>query len=125
MQGCLRVRKGKGGRPRARPDSSRAGAIGGYDPAGQMVAVTPGLKVARKAAAGRAAPVARAPLTPPPVLSPDSQEEDTINTAELQTKLKDIPVPVSLEQERIQRDMAYVQTAEYLQTPPPVCFLTT
>ena len=35
-----------------------------------------------------------------------AQEEDTINTTELQTKLKDIPVPVSLPQERIKREGA-------------------
>lgn len=47
------------------------------------------------------------------------QEEDTINTTELQTKLKDIPVPVSLPQERTSRDVKFVQGAEYLKAPPP------
>lgn len=47
-----------------------------------------------------------------------TQEEDTINTTELQTKLKDIPVPISLEAERAKKEQAFVQTAEYIRAPP-------
>lgn len=50
----------------------------------------------------------------------NDQEEDTINTTELQTKLKDIPVPVSLPQERIKREVPFVQTAKYIATPAAI-----
>jgi len=118
-QRCARRAHRGGGMPRARSDGSLASAIGRHGPADQTVQVTRGLKESTRAAAA-CAPPATSALTPPLLYCTlNLQEEDTINTAELQTKLRDIPVPVSLEQEWIKRDMVYVQTHQYLKTPPP------
>jgi len=47
-------------------------------------------------------------------------EEDTLNTTELQAKLKDIPVPVSQPQERCRGAAVFELPAEYLRRAPPL-----
>jgi len=46
-------------------------------------------------------------------------EEDTINTTELQTRLKDIPVPLSVPQERCRGATEFVRPREYSKNLPP------
>ena len=47
------------------------------------------------------------------------QEEDTINTASEQTRLKDIPVPVSVAQTRVEGTNTFELPSSHIRAPPP------
>ena len=47
------------------------------------------------------------------------QDEDTINTVEEQTRLKDIPVPLSLPQERACGTDVFQLPEHFIRPPPP------
>lgn len=52
-------------------------------------------------------------------------DEDTINTASEQTRLKDIPVPVSLPQTRVEGTHTFTLPKEHVRAPPPCLQLPT
>ena len=71
------------------------------------------------------------PPNPPPPAKPSlahcssrtppihSQEEDTINTEKDQARLKDIPVPISIAQTRVEGTDCFELPKEHIKAPPP------
>lgn len=53
-----------------------------------------------------------------PPLPPLTQEDDVINTASEQTRLKDIPVPVSIAQTRVEGTNTFRLPKDHLRAPP-------
>ena len=54
-----------------------------------------------------------------PLLASAPQDEDTINTVAEQTRLKDIPVPISIAQVRVDGTNSFVLPTEQMRSPAP------